>query len=276
MSEASERWQVELEADDATAYAVLAADERWNGYSIGDLAPPYRAYAQFAVARREAQPPSAACLLLRHPTFTVLIPTGDPAGVAAIWAVADLPARAFVTAQAPHLPALERHYTFAEGPEAMRRMAVTAATFHPPDRSVAGVVRLGPADLAAVQALYGTNAGSPLAAPFHAELLTLGPFYGVRLGDTLVAAGGTHALAQRYGIAAIGNILTLSAHRGRGYGTAVTAAVVAELLTGACQTVILNVAEHNHVAVRMYARLGFRTHCPYQEGMVLRRPVGAH
>jgi predicted GNAT family acetyltransferase len=95
----------------------------------------------------------------------------------------------------------------------------------------------------------------------------------VRLGDELVAAGGTHALATRYGMAAIGNILTLPAYRGRGYATAVTAAVVAELLTSECRTVILNVAQHNHLAVRLYARLGFRTHCRYQEGIVQRRRV---
>src|SRR5262245_29901079 len=115
----SGRWRIELDADDATAYAVLADNERWNGYSISDLAPPYRAYAQFAVAGPEAQAPSAACLLLRHPAFTVLIPTGDPGGVAAILAAAKLPERAFVTAQAAHLPALERRFTFVEGPKTM-------------------------------------------------------------------------------------------------------------------------------------------------------------
>ena len=88
-----------------------------------------------------------------------------------------------------------------------------------------------------------------------------------------MAAGGTHAVSSRYGIAAIGNILTLSAHRGHGYAAAVTAAVVAELLASGRQTVILNVAEQNQVAERLYARLGFRTHCHYQEGMAQRRAM---
>jgi ribosomal protein S18 acetylase RimI-like enzyme len=270
MSEVSQRWRIELDADDATAYAILAADERWNGYSISDLVPPYRAYAQVAVAGLAEQPPSAACLLLRHPAFTALIPTGDPDGVAAILRVADLPEWTFVATQTEHLPALEPHYTVVEGPKTMLRMAVTAATFRPPTGYEAVAVRLGPADLAPVRALYGTSEGR-LVAPFHDELLTLGPFYGVRVGDALVAAGGTHALAAHYGIAAIGNILTLSTHRGHGYAAAVTAAVVAELLARACQTVILNVAESNHVAVRLYARLGFHMHCRYQEGMAQRR-----
>lgn len=90
----------------------------------------------------------AACLLLRHPAFTALIPTGDADGVAAILAAAKLPERAYVTAQAAHLPALERHFTFVEGPETMLRMAVTAATFRPPTGYEELVERLGPADLA--------------------------------------------------------------------------------------------------------------------------------
>jgi GNAT superfamily N-acetyltransferase len=264
------RWRIELDADDATAYAVLAADERWNGYSISDLEPPYRPYAQFAVATledtTEETTPPAACLLLRHPTFTALIPTGDPDGVAAIFAAAMLPERTYVTAHAAHLSALERHFTFVEEPETMLRMAVTAATFRPPAGYEELVEQLGPADLAQARELYGGPEGR-LVAQFHDDLLTLGPFYGVRVGGALVAAGGTHAVSTRYGIAAIGNILTLPAHRGHGYAAAVTAAVVAELLASGCLTVILNVAEQNQVAGRLYARLGFRTHCHYQEGM---------
>jgi GNAT superfamily N-acetyltransferase len=266
------RWLIELHADDAIAYAVLAGDERWNGYSISDLEPPYRAYAQYAVAGRESQAPSAACLLLRHPAFTALIPTGDPDGVSAILATATLPERAYVTAQAAHLPALERHFTFVEGPENMLRMAVTAATFRPPTGYRAMVARLGPADLAQAHDLYGGPEGR-LLAQFHDDLLTLGPFYGVRVGGALVAAGGTHTVSTRYSIAAIGNILTLPAHRRRGYAAAVTAAVVAELLANGCRTVLLNVAEENQVAGRVYARLGFQTHCHYQEGTVQRHIV---
>jgi ribosomal protein S18 acetylase RimI-like enzyme len=271
MSEVFRRWRIELDADDATAYAILAADERWNGYSIGDLVPPYRAFAQVAVAGLVDQPPSAACLLLRHPAFTALIPTGDPDGVAAILRATDLdlPERTSVVTQEKHLPAFESHYTFVEGPIMMLRMAVTAATFCPPAGYAEVALRLGPADLAMAHALYGSLEGR-LVATFHDELLSLGPFYGVRVGGALVAAGGTHALAARYGVAAIGNILTLSTHRGHGYASAVTAAVVADLLTGGCQTVILNVAESNHAAVRLYTRLGFHMHCRFQEGMAHR------
>jgi GNAT superfamily N-acetyltransferase len=269
VSRESAHWWIELDADDATTYAVLAADERWNGYSISDLAPPYRAYAQFAVASREAQAPSAACLLLRHPAFTALIPTGDPDGVEAILAAAKLPERTYVTAQAAHLSAQERHFTFVEGPEAMLRMAVTAATFRPRTGYAELVVRLGRADLAQAHELYEGPEGKRLAQ-FHDDLLTLGPFYGVRVGGALVAAGGTHTVSIRHGIAAIGNILTLPAHRGHGYASAVPAAMVAELLANGCRTVLLNVVEQNQVAERLYARLGFHTHCQYQEGTAQR------
>jgi ribosomal protein S18 acetylase RimI-like enzyme len=275
MPQATKRWRIELDADDATAYAALAADEIWNGYSIGDLAPPYRAYAQFAVATLGDSTPSAACLLLRHPAFTALIPTGDPEGVAAALAAVELPQRTYVTAQATHLPALERHFSFVEGPEAMLRMAVTAATFRPRSAYEELVVRLGPADLAQAHDLYGSPEGR-LVAPFHDDLLTLGPFYGVRVEGALVAAGGTHTVAARYGIAAIGNILTLSSFRGRGYATAVTAAIVAELLSRQCRVILLNVAEQNQAAERLYARMGFRAHCHYREGVLQRLTTIAH
>jgi ribosomal protein S18 acetylase RimI-like enzyme len=174
-----------------------------------------------------------------------------------------------VTAQAAHLPALERHFTFVEGPETMLRMAVTTATFRPSMDYEELVERLGPADLAQAHDLYGGPEGRHVAQ-FHDDLLTLGPFCGVRVGGALVAAGGTHTVSTRYGIAAIGNILTLPAHRGRGYAMAVTGAVVAELLANGCRTVLLNVAEENQTAVRLYTRLGFQTHCRYQEGVVQR------
>src|SRR5438270_173437 len=73
----------------------------------------------------------------------------------------------------------------------------------------------------------------------------------------LVAAAGTHVVARRYGIAAVGNVYTRPEARGRGYGAATTARVVADLLAVGMREVILNVAAGNEPARRIYARLGF-------------------
>ena len=92
-------------------------------------------------------------------------------------------------------------------------------------------------------------------------------FYGVWDGSRLLAAAGTHVVSARYGIAAIGSIFTHPTARGRGLAGVVTGAVVAELLAGDCRDAILNVAQSNEPARRVYNRLGFREHCPHFEGM---------
>jgi predicted GNAT family acetyltransferase len=47
--------------------------------------------------------------------------------------------------------------------------------------------------------------------------------------------------------------------------------VVADLLAGSCQDAILNVAVANEPAIRVYSRLGFRTHCQHFEGLATLR-----
>jgi ribosomal protein S18 acetylase RimI-like enzyme len=206
--------------------------------------------------------------------FNSTIPSGDPAGVAAILAAAgearELPAETYILAQQEHLPCLSRHYNFSHGYHEMLRMAVSAATFVRPGgstASVASVVRLGDADLQQLLALYADYADGA----FTPDQLTHGVFYGVYEGDRLVAAGGTHVVAPQYGIAAVGNVYAAPGARGRGLGGTVAAAVTADLLAGACTDVILNVVATNEPAVRIYRRLGFAEHCPYVEASAVRK-----
>ena len=153
-------------------------------------------------------------------------------------------------------------------------MAADAATFRPPPvaaRPPAEVERLTLADLPALRDLYAEYPGNA----FNEDQLAAGVFYGARAarGDgALLAAGGTHVTAAEYGIAAIGNIYTRPRARGRGYATAITTAITADLLAGPYRDVILNVAVANEPAVRLYRGLGFREHCRYQEGRAVRRP----
>lgn len=263
-------WRLDLDATDAAAYAALAGDRAWNGYSIADLAPPFREHTRVAVAWPVDVPveatASAACLFLRHPAFCSTVPHGDVAGVAAILAAVatagDLPEATYILARDEHRPAIERYYHVPDGWQPMARMAVNAETFQPPAPSNAPLVRLEPEDLPALLDLYGGYSDNA----FNADQLLSGIFYGVRTGETLAAAGGTHVIAERYGIAAVGNIYTRPSARGRGYAGALTAAVVRDLLAGPCRDVILNVATANAPARRIYQRLGFRHHCDYWEG----------
>lgn len=266
---APDGWQIERDATTKAAYAALATDRRWNGYSIADLAPPARQWTRVALARRE-DGAIAACLFYAHPQFNSTIPHGDPDGLAAILAAAaqegDLPERTYILAQHIHLPALEAHYAFPDGRQEMIRMAVDRATFVKP-KGGPPTVRLGSADLPALQALYAEYD----AGVFTADQLANGVFHGVYEDGALVAAGGTHVVAPSYTIAAIGNIYVTPAARGRGLGAAVTAAVAAELLPGPRSQAILNVAATNAAAIRVYRGLGFAEHCPYVEALVVRR-----
>ena len=83
----------------------------------------------------------------------------------------------------------------------------------------------------------------------------------------MVAAAGTHLISPTYGVAAVGNIFTHPGCRSRGYATAATSAVVAELQSRGIRDIVLNVSQENAAAIRIYERLGFERYCPFFDGM---------
>lgn len=78
---------------------------------------------------------------------------------------------------------------------------------------------------------------------------------GVRRDDRLVAAGALQRPDS--GVAHLAGIVVATGHRGRGLGTAVTAALTrrAVLEEGVCT---LGVYAHNDTGLRLYQRLGYR------------------
>jgi GNAT superfamily N-acetyltransferase len=253
-------WTVEPDVDHETAYAALATDRRWTAYAIADLEPPFDAFSRVAVARAPDGSPAAALLVLRHPDFTAIVPHGDPHALAAVLSSLDLPTSTFAFVRPEHAAPLGRHYALSTHP--MVRMALDAATFRQPVASPPGIRRLTRADAPALHALYADYPGNAYVDD-HLD----GVFYGLYDGDSLIAAAGTQAVSSRRAIAAVGNIFTQPLTRGRGYGSALTAAVVADLLAGGCRDIVLNVAVANEPARRVYQRLGFAEHCRYEEGM---------
>jgi ribosomal protein S18 acetylase RimI-like enzyme len=203
--------------------------------------------------------------VLRHPSFSALCTHGPAGGVAQLLAEAELPAECHFLVRLSHRAALRRHYR-VDGHE-MLRMYATARGFRRPKETAVVAERLGPTDVSALAELYAPYDESA----FHPDQVGSGVFYGVRDGrGGLLAAGGTHVVSRRYGIAAVGNIFTLPEARGRGYARAVTAAVVAALLDGLVDLVVLNVAPGNTAGRRVYEGLGFRVRCRYWEGSARR------
>jgi predicted GNAT family acetyltransferase len=89
------------------------------------------------------------------------------------------------------------------------------------------------------------------------------------VGGQLVAAAGTHVISRTARLAVVGNVLTHVDFRGRGFATAVTGAVTAELLKS-CDHVVLNVRADNPPALNAYRRLGYAEHLRFEERLVHR------
>jgi ribosomal protein S18 acetylase RimI-like enzyme len=123
------------------------------------------------------------------------------------------------------------------------------------------VERLTVADVPDLLALYA--AGYP-AHWFDPRQIETGHYYGLRVGGELVSAAGPHVYSPSQRVAALGNIVTHPAHRGRGHAAAVTARLCRELLASV-DHIGLNVKADNAPARACYQRLGFRPVAEYEE-----------
>ena len=134
-------------------------------------------------------------------------------------------------------------YNIDPGPP-MIRMWVDRARFQP---APAPVERLLPVEVGELNRLYQLGFAAWLPSSTIAE----GVYYGIRVNGQLVAAAGTHVISRNARLAVVGNVLTHTDHRGRGYAQAVTSAVTAELLRF-CDQVVLNVRSDNPPAIQAY------------------------
>jgi ribosomal protein S18 acetylase RimI-like enzyme len=251
--------------DSAAALAILETDRAWSVYALADLAPEYSAAAEWHIA-----PNGRPALLMVYRGFDppVLFAHGAFADLAPLLPeIAGVPAFYLSVRQEFADPLRANGYEIRDE-KRMWRMAIDPARFDPPPHTA---VPLGPSDYEGLVNLYRDGDAAGEAPPFFdAGMLRHGVYYGIREGGAIVAAAGTHVLAEQEGVAAIGNVYTRRDRRGRGLGAQVSGAVTAELLRLRVQTVILNVVESNAAARRVYQRLGFAPYCEYREGMAIR------
>jgi GNAT superfamily N-acetyltransferase len=186
---------------------------------------------------------------------------GRSDGIEAVLRDIVRPRAAYVAALTEHLPAVETVYRVDPGPS-MVRMWVDRSHFRP---YPAEVRRLLPGDIGDLNRLYQLGLASWLPSSAIGE----GVYYGMRVGGRLVAAAGTHVISPRARLAVVGNVLTHVDYRGRGYATAVTAAVTADLLRTSDQ-VVLNVRSDNPPALQAYRRLGYVEHLRFEERLAHR------
>jgi ribosomal protein S18 acetylase RimI-like enzyme len=190
-----------------------------------------------------------------------LFAMGRHDGIEAILRDVIRPRAAYVAALPDALPAVEASYRLDPGPQ-MVRMWVDRSRFRP---YPADVRRLLPADIGELNRLYQLGFASWLPSSSIAD----GVYFGIRLGGHLVAAAGTHVISRDARLAVVGNVLTHVDYRGRGFATAVTGAVTAELLRTADQ-VVLNVRSDNPPALQAYRRLGYAEHVRFEERLAHR------
>lgn len=122
-------------------------------------------------------------------------------------------------------------------------------------------VRLKAADAARVLDFYSR------AYPenyFDPRMLETGHYLGIETRGKLVAVAGVHVYSARYRVAAIGNIATLPDVRRRGFATTLTHRLCSDLFESV-DFIGLNVRRDNRAAVCCYERLGFETHCAFEE-----------
>lgn len=128
--------------------------------------------------------------------------------------------------------------------------------------------------LAATAELLAFYAHSYPGNWFDPRMLETGQYVGIRgeNGD-LLSVAGVHVYSAEQRVAALGNITTAPAARGRGLATAATAALCRSLLQ-TVDLIGLNVHADNVAAIACYRRLGFAVVAEYEEYMLRRANYG--
>jgi len=129
------------------------------------------------------------------------------------------------------------------------------------------VERLGPGDLAAVQAFY---ARSYPGNWFDPKMLDTDQYFGIRNNGDLISIAGVHVHAPAQRVAVIGNVATHPAYRGLGLATATCARLCQELMA-TTDDITLDVAAGNAAAIACYEAVGFTTFARYEKAAFVRR-----
>lgn len=240
--------------------AFLTHDRLYAAYAICDLEEREFGRTRWGAAY-EGEDMVAVGLEYTGPTPQPLFVLGSTDGIAAVLRDVIRPRAAYIAARAGMLPAIETQYRVDPG-AVMVRMWVDRSTFRP---YPATVERLLPVEIGELNRLYQLGFASWLPSTAIAD----GVYYGMRVNGRLIAAAGTHVVSPTARLAVVGNVLTHTDYRGRGFATAVTGAVTAELLR-TCDQVVLNVRADNPPAINAYRHLGYAEHARFEERLIHR------
>ena len=246
--------------DRALLHGFLGQDRLYAAYAICDLEEREFGRTRWGAAY-DGDDLVAVGMEYTGPTPQPLFVMGRVDGIGAVLRDVIRPRAAYIAARTTMLPAVEAHYRVDPGPQ-MVRMWVDRSHFRP---YPATVQRLLPVEIGELNRLYQLGFASWLPSGAIAD----GVYYGMRVNGQLVAAAGTHVVSPTARLAVVGNVLTHLDYRGRGFATAVTGAVTAELLRS-CDQIVLNVRADNPPAINAYRRLGYVEHARFEERLIHR------
>ena len=260
-----------MEIAETTDREALAAFfrrlEAAHAYGLADLDAPFWPAVRAFAAQEGGETRAVALLLdtLGVPLLYAVAPPGDEATIALLRGIGDdlpMPCVATLALGAPEALG----WRFDSAGEFLKMHLHGTMDLASDDH--ARVERLGPDDLAEVQPFYAEAAYAPGEGGFFRPyMLDLGPYFGIREGGELVAAGGVHVLSERYGVTGLGNIVTAPSWRGRGFAGVITRALCGDLVSR-IPLIALNVRHDNAPAVRCYRRVGFDPVLRYEEGWI--------
>ncbi len=173
-----------------------------------------------------------------------------------------LPGRIYAHVSPDCLGALSANRRPLEPPALHLKLGLEPGGLLPVSSSSADLVILHPEDIAEVDAFYRR------AYPgtwFQPRMLETRRYVGVRDAGELVSIAGVHVYSPRFGAAALGNVATHPAARGRGHGTVACGHLCRLLVADGISTISLNVRADNEAAIGMYERLGFTRVAEYLE-----------
>jgi GNAT superfamily N-acetyltransferase len=242
---------------------LLRRSEAFNAYAIAHLDAALFPLADFYVA--ESGSATAVLAHTRGGPGPATHAWGDPRLVGALVRLHPGSRGRLLTCQSEHVDELLEVYNLWR-PQTMMRMRVDAESFRPPaDRGP--VRRLLAADAPELNRLYALE-GEGIA--YSGRHVREGVYFGALYRGRIVAAAGTHTFSKSMRVAVVGNVFTHPDFRGRGLGTAVTAAVTAQLLEE-CDLVVLSVDPANRSARHVYETLGYAETGRIVEAMATRR-----
>lgn len=251
--------QLEETRDKAAIERELAGDPIRALYHLGDLDEYYFRKCRWFFVRDGEN--VITVVLLYESWGIALLPLGDSSGLQFFLDRHDdkLPDRFYGTWMPEHDDVISQCYSIPKK-QKMYRMVMTRDEFspQPPDDRVVCLDESHSDAVCTLLESYPEN--------FFEEYQLSTGFYRGILGDgKVLSMAGVHTTNRERKVTAIGNIVTDEAYRGQGLATAVTSALVSDLLVDH-DLVGLNVNRENLAAIRVYERLGFRVGVEFFEG----------